>query len=298
MTPDSPSLTLETTAEASSYDRDPKRSEFFGFNRQNAVFSFDKKGQAISRKLVWPIEPWAVPSDGYQFNLPFLLVGSRGSTALPLGITIVSGPTAGGKSSFIRALAKRMKLVRLLTVEPHDSAAEVQSAPTFSSVDGALASAVQTLYQNRDTLPVIDSLRAPLFETTGAAGSKGLSMPFFTQITRVSNALARSGLTVMATVNPMDEDSEYVKAFFSKLSASVPATILLDRVNVEGSREPTRFTGTIQMRPNRRAMPFTYDVSEPPANYAPSSAFTFEVDDTQVEQTIINRAAVRAASII
>jgi hypothetical protein len=102
----------------------------------------------------------------------------------------------------------------------------------------------------------IDSLRAPLFETTGPAGSKGVIMPFFTALTRVSNSLARNGLTLVATVNPMDDDPGYVEAFLSKISSAVPAFI-----NVAPQSDAQRgvFTGNIATRSNRAGKTFQFD---------------------------------------
>lgn len=79
-------------------------------------------------------------------------------------------------------------------------------------------------------------------------------MPFFTQLTRVSNQLARAGLTVIATVNPMNEESDFVASFLSKLSSSVPCTILLEEATREG-----RYAGSFSSRPFREPRRFLLD---------------------------------------
>lgn len=286
-----------TTSEVdSSYPRDTSRAEFFGFQNRSSVFSFDKDGNIISRKLVWPEEPMGVSRDTRaQFSLPFSVRGISGFPVLPLGLTLVSGSTAVGKSTFVRALGTRMPLRRLLTVEPFDTGEEIETLPAYSSIDTALAAAVSGSYSEPNVLYALDSLRATLFETSGAAGSKGMSMPFFTQITRVSNALALGGITVMATVNPMDEDPDYVKQFMSKLSASVPATILLDSMTRVGDKDAS-FSGSLQMRPNRAKLPFTFNTADAaPAKSELISAFDFEPFNT-ADTLSINKAAVAAIS--
>lgn len=239
------------------YDRDPKRAEFHGLEKRGMVFSFDRAGNPISRQLRWTEEPATVKREGgAQFKLPLDLKGAKGDVYLPLGLTVISGATQAGKSSFLKALAADLPLIRLNVVEPHDDPEEIETTPTFSSVDSALVAAVNQSYLNPSTLLALDSLRAPLFEMTGNAGSKGVVMPFFTQLTRVSNDLAMAGISLLATVNPMDEDPAYVDSFLKKLSAAMPATILIN--SAAGRVGDRRFEGTISLRPDRTPLGFSY----------------------------------------
>lgn len=245
------------------YNRAVDRPEFFGFARRDTVFSFNPEGGVISRKLAWPEEPAVCPvTAGLEFTLPFRPANTPRDVVLPLGLVIVSGATAGGKTSFVKALSRKMPLVRLRTVEPHDDPDELSRLPAFHDADTALAVAVHGTLVSRKSpvLYAIDSLRAPLFETGGAAGTKGISMPFFTQITRVSNALAQAGVTVLATVNPMDEDPAYVASFLGKLSASVPGMITINSSTGIATDSET-FTGTVSLRPRRDPRPFTWQVA-------------------------------------
>jgi hypothetical protein len=147
---------------------------------------------------------------------------------------------------------------RVLAVEPPDDGAELNSVPIFSTADGALCGCILGSYRNPESLYVIDSLRAPLFETSGPASKNGIIMPFFTQLTRVLNALARSGISVVATVNPMDEDPAFVKGFLAKLSASVPAVVLLEKNDISQGFET--FTGIAAVRPKRAPVSFQLTV--------------------------------------
>lgn len=254
----------DTTSSAGAYRRADGVAEFYGFTRGNTVFSFDAEGQVISRKLVWPQEPVLGVVDGKQFSLPLEVEGLRAPPRLPLGITGIWADTRGGKSTMIRELAKVMNLQRVIAVEPHDDGAEVANVPTFSTADGALAAALGQMYRDKSVLFAIDSLRAPLFETTGAAGSKGVIMPFFTQLTRVSNQLAMAGMSVIVTVNPMNDDTEYLRLFASLLSSSLPCTITIDSVSDHKS-ENKIFRGSISMRPDRVPRAFTFGAATPKA---------------------------------
>lgn len=256
--------TTSDTVKDAPYARDPRVAEFFGFVRGSGVFSLNQEGGLIARKLFWPEEPVETKALQQQFSFPFLVSGLDEVPMIPVGLTIVSGATASGKSSFIRLLGDVMRsnsidFERLLAVEPHDDGEEVLRVRTFSSADTALAEVIVGSYQKKKKQPklfAIDSLRAPLFEVGGAAGSKGISMPFFTQITRVSNCLAKAGISVIATINPMEEDADYVKSFMSKLSASVPATVYIENFNkVQGT---PRFSGYVQLRPDRTQRKFTF----------------------------------------
>jgi hypothetical protein len=187
----------------------------------------------------------------YQHTLP-LIVGGFNNVTLPLGLTIISGPTAIGKSSLLRALPN---VARLLAVEPPDSLAELSKIPIYNSADEALMNGVKIALSS-DMLPAIDSLRAPLFEINGPAGKNGVIMPFFTALTRVSNTLAAHGITMLATVNPMLEDEDYVQAFLSKISSAVPCFIRVNTANFRGGN--VDFSGTIADRKHRTPVSFVY----------------------------------------
>lgn len=236
-------------------------AEFFGFQQSDRVFGFtaDKAMNLVTRRLGWLDEPKIAAARGYQFALP-LKIGQGTKSFLPPGLLLISGGTEVGKSSFVRALSKVAPIERLLAVEPHDTPEELVSIRYFCDPDLALAHAVkQNILATTPTLYCIDSLRAPLFETTGAASGKGIIMPFFTQLTRCSSQLALAGITVMTTVNPMEEDSTFVQSFLKKLSAASPSIIVLESYVKTGSNET--FTGFISMRPHRARRSFTFSTA-------------------------------------
>ena len=196
-----------------------------------------------------------------QYSIPMTLAGRHVDYTWPLGLSIISGPTGGGKSTLLRSLGNTEVLT---AVEPFDDITAPEALRSFESVDEAFLYAISRTVSKRAAAPLfaIDSLRESLFETTGAAGAKGIVMPFFTKVTRVSNALAKMGMTVVATVNPMDDDPEFVKKFLGYLSASVPCFMHLQSTVEAGSGH--RFTGTVTARggdDHRRTLPFVIDNS-------------------------------------
>jgi hypothetical protein len=216
-------------------------------------------GDMYQRETSFVSEP-TYPGPGHarkyiESTLPIRVGQASEDLTLPFGLVVISGPTAVGRSSFVRALSG---ITRLLVVECPDSIDELKSAPIYSSVDVALLAATRQT-ANHGGLFALDSLRAPLFETNGPAGARGMIMAFFTQITRVSNTLARNGITLIATVNPMDDDPLVEKAFLSKLSASVPCFISL-----MPSGDPSRgiFEGTVSSREERVPQRFSFDSRE------------------------------------
>lgn len=200
-------------------------------------------------------------STAVEFPLPMVDTSGRQLPSLPPGLTVIVGATGVGKTTMVRALQAAyaaqggaVRIAPAVVVEPvpADTAPET---PLFLDVDSALAWAVGIQTRDSAVLPVLDSLRAPLFETSGAAGPKGIIMPFFTKLTRVSMTLAAHGRTVVATLNPMDESPEFVKEFLQKLSASVPAMIRVDQS--DGSA--LRVTGSYSRRPARQPVMFSLD---------------------------------------
>lgn len=197
------------------------------------------------------------------YSLP-IKVGSKQSITLPLGLIPLTGETKAGKSNFVKSLSKLISMRRVIAVEPAD-ADELMSVPIFESMDLALAYLVKNDLQARkekkpSPLMVLDSLREGLFEIVGSAGAKGIINAFFTANTRVSNALAMNGFTMVGVVNPMNLDSDYLKEFMSKLDSSVTGFLKLS-TRLE-TTENVNFTGTISMRPVRDEKAFSASVSK------------------------------------
>lgn len=237
--------------------------QFYAFTTPNQVFGFTDKGELVVDRLTDfedARQTGAVLQPGYKGG-PQLAVdlGDLGRVVLPRGFTLVSGATEAGKSSFLRSLEETSNLQRLRVVEPHDGDEDLGRTMSFNNVNAALVHTVRETMTKGKAAKVyaIDSLRAPLFETKGAATSKGVIGQFFTQITRVSNSVAGVGITALASVNPMDEDPAYVASFLKKLSASSVAVILL--TSSERAGELTRYKGTIALRPDRQARNFTVE---------------------------------------
>jgi hypothetical protein len=202
-----------------------------------------------------------------QYTLPFKLSTGKKGFPMPHGITVVTGGTAEGKSSLVRQL----DIPRLLAVEPPDDADELLNMRLFEEFDHALLVAVLRSFKNPLQVQSIDSLRGPLFEISGAAGPKGISMPFFTQVTRVSNALARHGISMLIPVNPLHGDPEYVAAFISMLSSAVPAMISLKGSDAQNGV----FRGVVSDRQIRSGIDFVLDVKDD--NKVTSEEIDFEL---------------------
>jgi hypothetical protein len=270
-------------------------SEFHLFESRTHVGQVDFKKSTISTRKRSSLvdEPRVqLPKDATnkQYTLPFRM-GALSSLHLPVGLSVISGPTALGKSSLIRALPD---VNRILAVEPADSVDELKQLHSFGSVDAALLNAV-LIGRESGRLQCIDSLRAPLFEISGPAGKNGVIMPFFTMITRVSMSLAAHQITMLATVNPMDEDPQYVKAFLSKLSSAVPCFIELQSYSKTGNKEV--FSGRVTTRNRRQGASFIFDttagdgVSATDVEFiVPKASYNYDaistVQSTQLKETI------------
>lgn len=199
-----------------------------------------------------------------QHTLPLSMSHGEGFT-LPYGITIVTGPTAGGKSRFIRALNG---IKRYMAVEPHDSNEDLENIYIFEEFDHALLTAFRDSLTST-SLAALDSIRAPQFEINGPAGPKGVIMPFFTMVTRASISLAKHGVSMLITVNPLHGDPEYVAAFNDMLASGVPGLIRLNPINANS----THFTGVVSDRLVRKGVDFSFPI---PAKGGTSGDVTWE----------------------
>jgi hypothetical protein len=251
-------VSAELEAAASSREVAAKdETEFALFEeRRNIGILNVKTGKVRTRRRDGLIDQPRVNNPrkrAFKHSLPFKVPGDDKVDLLP-GLTVISGATAVGKSSILRDLAPQVK--RILAVEAPDTIGELEgkdALPMYDSVDAAIMAGAYVALRSK-TLIAIDSFRGPLFEINGAAGAKGVIMPFFTALTRVSNSLAKHGITMLATVNPMDDDPEYVRSFLSKVSSAVPCFIDLQAVDWRTAT----YSGTIQNRENRNPIPFTF----------------------------------------
>lgn len=211
--------------------------EYHCFNERRRVFGF--VGDKLVTRVLNPFEVRKAKSDGIAI---FHTIPTGGfPLQLPLGLVALIGATKSGKSSLIEALSEVVAVDHKLVVEPFDSATDAATRFAYSEADDALAT---TVFQHRRMraedpravpLFVLDSLRAPVYETQGTAGSKGVIKAFFTMLTRVSNSLAADGITVVATVNPMeDNDQTFSDAFTAMATSALPAVINLTSVDKTG----------------------------------------------------------------
>lgn len=183
-------------------------------------------------------------------------VGGHSSLVLPKGLFLVYAGTGVGKSTLLRAMERRSPNIKLLkAVEPQDSNGEIKDDFMFHYADDAIAFGLKHWQESGfKSLPVIDSLRAPLYETQGAAGNKGVVMAFFPKLTRLSNALAFQGATMMATLNPMSDNVDQQAYIETMLKASLPGVLILT-ASAEGV-----FEGTVILRDGdkyRQPQPFS-----------------------------------------
>jgi len=236
---------------------DPNRAVFSFTTAQN-----DSVEPRVLRRLTTDTGSKLGLVQACEFSLP-LLPGLK----LPLGITVITGPTSVGKSDFMRSLGEFLPpgaSERVIAVEPPDTPYELQNLQIFNSADAALlycAARELLSLETRSVCPLmmLDSLREPLLEINGPASERGMIMPFFTAITRVSNSLALNGLTVLASVNPLQEDDQYFQMFTRRLAASVPCYIKLSSAQ-EINASVVKFSGTIAMRPDRKERSFAIEL--------------------------------------
>lgn len=233
--------------------------DFATFDDARIYLTFDKKGVPSIRKrdsiLDEPRRAGAANAiTALQHALP-ITVGNLKEWVAPFGIILVSGGSGVGKSEFMRALGRLIDVNRVIAVEPADSQEELENVPIRFSADAALAYLISARINGSKALPVLDSLREPLFEIEGTAADKGIINAFFTRVTRVSNTLALNGMTVFATINPLSQDDAFMKAFMPRLISSTPAYILLD----ERSETSTgiTFKGRMAQRPERKERQFS-----------------------------------------
>jgi hypothetical protein len=244
-----------------------KPTDYLGFHSDRGATLRSRAGSLdepkVGREKVAKSFPNFTP---IQVTLPINAFGSNG-IKLPLGLTIISGDTKVGKTLLVKGISRHLPISRIMAVEPYDEDSDVaDDIPCYNSVDAAIAVMVQARLDGSEALPALDSLRESLYEISGAAGSKGVTNAFFTALTRLSNGLARADLSMLAIVNPMHTETDYVTEFKSKLSSAVPAVLWITSSSISNSKSDDNFDakdikveGTIAIRPFRDPLPFVFD---------------------------------------
>lgn len=308
---DETAIAAKVVDQMNTQKRGPKRTEgnleiaLFDNDREYGGLDKDDNVYVRRREDVFD-QPTVVKNasdmaSGRQLSLP-INVGNR-KLVLPLGLTVVTGGTAVGKSSFVRALSTQVITERALAVEPHDQPEDISDLRFFVSADAALMHLVQmqrlAYAQGRPAfVPILDSLRQAVFETTGAAGERGMVMKFFTALTRISSTLARNGLSIVATVNPLQSDAATVNAFIDRLKSSVPCVIELN--GMSRSTHSVSFSGRVSVRPQRDPRPFSVTWETNGVPKAPEATeFFFPLPEDQVVEpmTANQRNAINQRTI-
>lgn len=263
----------------------------------SAATAIDFSGDKVSLVTLSELEGLRPPSgtvQQLQFSLPLRSADSDPYVPLQPGLIMLSGPTASGKSAFLRALADTVQggIKVRRTVEPYDSIDQLGDM-SYRTADQALVDCVLASSNGAKELQCIDSLRAVLFETSGPAGERGMIMPFFTALTRVSESLAANGLTVLATVNPMVQDQQVQLAFLNRLSASVSCFITLNSTVFNGGKL-VEAAGTVTVRPVRQPVPFVFRPNVPRPVLVEDVAFDLvspEASEQRALAKVIDRAS-------
>lgn len=274
------------------------------FSEERAYGGLDEKNEAYVRRRenIYDQPTVAVVGGmihGYQPTMPFRV--GNAPLVLPPGITVITGPTGVGKSSFLRELARIVEVDLALAVEPHDDPADIADTAYFDSADAALMYLVRRqrahiLADQPAPIAVLDSLRQAVFETTGAAGEKGMVMKFFTILTRVSTSLARNGISVLVTVNPLQTDPDALKAFIDRLKSSVPAVLELS--SSDRSSGGVSFRGHVSARPDRQARSFDFNGATASKVEDPASgSFEFKLSQDDDATTWARRTSYPTTTI-
>lgn len=281
--------------------KDSSICEMATFKDPSVYLVFDKEGNVSTRKRKDILDEPSCnltsrTGSTVEYTLP-LQVGGLKEVTLGFGLIVVSGGTGTGKTSFIRSLSKVIKVNRVLAVEPADSYEELSTIPMRYSADAAIAYLVQQFIRGNKALPVLDSLREPLFETDGSAADKGIINAFFTRVTKVSNALAQNGVTMLATINPLGDSPDFLKQFYLRLTSATPGYIILQ--SVEGPQDNLTYRGVVAMRPDRVERPFQLNVKigqTPASPDAEEVSFKMSEEHSDDHSSIADRTAARTIS--
>jgi hypothetical protein len=279
----------------------PEFPEYCLLEDQFTYAHFDDKGAIQTRRRASSLDAPVRVSHrrGHMFELPLTFGGGQPYPIIHSGLLPISGGTSVGKSEFIGYMGRLMKLKRFIAVEPPDSEDEHELDETiYSSVDAGLMACIEHQRADPSVLVVLDSLREALFEIDGPAGEKGIINAFFTSLTRVSNTLATNGHTILAPVNPMMDDREYVKGFHNRLASAVPNYIILT-ARVE-SGPNVIFEGVLARRPDRKERSFTMKVekdatSERGSNQVKSVPFDYFIPPRDEGDQLLARAGARVS---
>nr|QYF49845.1 MAG: hypothetical protein 2 [Guangxi cysto-like virus 13] len=140
------------------------------------------------------------------------------------GTTLVIGDTFQGKTFVTRERLDVDMIIRL--TEPFEDVDLDPRTVPVSTLHQALSIAIVCSHLGYRV--AIDSLRAVVFNQSGAAMAGGISASLFSDLTTLNNLFATAGVHVVTTLNPMLDDVSKLPRFYIRAGASVAAALVVE----------------------------------------------------------------------
>lgn len=217
-------------------------------------------------------------------------------STLSTGLTVILGGTGSGKSTYIKHLTESLekdsfRIFRFLETDTAEPS-------IFAASEWELGRLLVGFADKGISVFIIDSIRDFVFSSNGVLGAGGFNQRIYSNLTLLHELAEQQGISIIVTLNPVDEDLQKMEAVFKNLSSSVDV-VWVQSTKMQG--DVLRISGVKRIRSERRQNRF--GESKISIDYkAESTVPRIVIDEGTVAEVVeistdLSRSTIKASQI-